>query len=516
MNKKYLIPLFFLCISICIIFSSCSSENENSVLQIDNFKLSADAFYSSYKIAPEILKFSSTPQSTYLNIIKNEYLVAQHLMAQGFGKDSSLSKTLRLFKQELIVQKMFNEDVDSKIKISNEEIREGILKGNKQVKVKYIYAEDVNEIKEIKNNIDCGTSFEEIQELELQSFGLPSNVGETDFINYGEVDQQINEIIFSLIPGQVSEVIQTEVGFFLLKVIDVRKSILTESDFTRLNPTYKKVLLNKRMNSEAREYIKKFMDPLNIVVNGKVFQSLVNTLYPEYKKKKNINSGDLQSNQEFLRIEDYKNNLDSELLSKSLVNFEGGNISVSQMLYHFSYYPVSFPTTSIDDFALELKKKIGLRLRDIFLEKEGIKRNYDEIKIINEELELWQNQIITYRYLQKLSNEIIVDTTELKNIYNEDYQSSVPFNEVKQKLTNSYKDYLIYQKLISIVETEALIHEIKISAELLKKQIEYSTTQLPAADIFTYKMGLPYSRLAFAVPNRIWAAENVWQSVLNN
>ena len=35
-------------------------------------------------------------------------------------------------------------------------------------------------------------------------------------------------------------------------------------------------------------------------------------------------------------------------------------------------------------------------------------------------------------------------------------------------------------------------------------------------DLYSYKMGLPYSRLAFAVPNRIWAAENIWNSILNN
>jgi len=43
-------------------------------------------------------------------------------LQQGFGKDSSLSKTLRLLRQELIVEKMFNEDVDSKIIISDEQL----------------------------------------------------------------------------------------------------------------------------------------------------------------------------------------------------------------------------------------------------------------------------------------------------------------------------------------------------------------------------------------------------------
>ena len=513
MNKKSFIEFILFCIASHLMLTSCASNDKKYVLQIDGFNLSPEGFNSSYKIAPEILKFGADPQINYLTAIKNEFIVSQHLIENGYGQDSSLSKTLRLFKQELIVEKMFDEDVDSKIQISNEEILAEIRKGNKQVKVKYIYSKDFTTVEKFKTRINLGDSFEEVQELGLSNIGISSSAGETDYLNYGEIDQQINEVLFTLVPGKVSEIIQTEVGYFILKVVDVRKSILSESDIQRLIPTYKKVLLNKKMNSEAREYIKSFMDPLKIVVNGKEFQSLVNNLYPEYKRERKTNSITLQSNQEFLRIEDYKNKLDNELLGKSLVKFKGGSISVSEMLYHFSYYPVSFSTTSIDDFAAEFKKKIGLRLRDIFLEKEGIKRNYDKIEIINEELELWQNQIIIYRYLQKLSSEIILDTVEIEEKYDEEFQSSKPFSEVEQKIVSSYKDYIVYKKLTSIVETETPKYEIEIETDLLKIDNDYPFRKLPGVDIFTYKMGLPYSRLAFAVPNRIWAAKNIWQSL---
>jgi PPIC-type peptidyl-prolyl cis-trans isomerase-like protein len=514
MNNKYFTVLIFLLIAICTILFSCSSENKNTVLEIDDFKLSAHAFNLSFKIAPAILKFGDTPQLNYLNTIKNEYLVTQYLLRQGLGKDSSLSKILRLLRQELIVEKMFYEDVDSKIKITDEEIRSEILKGNKQVKVKYIFTKELSEAEEIKNCIGIEKSFEELQEEKLFSIGLNSEAGETEFINYGEVDPKINAVMFALEPGKVSEIIKTDAGYFLLKVADIRKLILSESDIKRLTPTYKKILLNKSMNSEARMFVKNFMDPMNIVVDGKVFQDLVNSLYQTYKK--NTNSVSLQSNQEFLKYEDYKEKFDKELLDKALVSFNGGNISTAEMLYHFSYYPVSFPTTSIDDFAAELKKKIGLRLLDIFMEREGIKRGYGEIKIINEELQLWKNQIVSYRYLQKLSDEINVDTTELKKIYKENIKSLVPFSTVEHKLVNSYKDYLIYKKLVSIVEIESLNHEIETDAELLRIENEYPANKLNAADIFTYKMGLPYSRLAFSVPNRIWAAEYVWKSIMKN
>ncbi|MBL1213026.1 MAG: hypothetical protein HND52_06700 [Ignavibacteriae bacterium] len=512
-NFTYLASPIFI---IIMFISGCSFDNKNSVLKIDDFSLSENAFNLSFNTAPAILKFGDTPKLAYLNAIKNEYLVTNYLTRQGFGKDSSLSKTLRLLKQELIVEKMFNEDVDSKIEISDEEIRKEVLKGNKQVKVKYIFTDDLNEAESIKNSIGREKSFKDFQEEKLISIGLTSEAGETDFINYGEVDPEINEVIFSIKPGNVSDIIKTDAGYFLLKVADIRKSLLSESDITRLTPTYKKILLNKRMNSEARVYLKNFMDPFNIVVNGKVFQELVNSLYPVYKKNRNTNAVNLQSNQEFLKYEDYKDDFDEELLANPLVNFEGGIITAAEMLYHFSYYPVSFSTTSINDFADELKKKIGLRLRDIFLEREGIKRGYDKVEIINEELELWKNQIVTYRYLQKLSDEIIVDTTELKKIYEDKFSTSLPFNNVKDKLTSSYKDYLIYRKLISIVENELSNHKIEINPKLLIKENKHPVSKLNGADVFTYKMGLPYSRLAFAVPNRIWAAENVWQLNMKN
>ncbi len=496
-----------------LLLSSCTNNNDKFILQIEEFKLSKESFKASYNVAPFILKFGNEPAVSYLNAIKNEYLISQYLTSQGFGKDSSLSKTLRLFRQELIVEKMFKEEIDNKIVITNEEIRSEILKGKRQVKVKYIYSKDFNEAVELRKELSRGLSFDELQEKKLLKLGLSTDAGETGFINYGEVDKEINDIIFNLTPNKLSEVVKTNTGYFILKIVDIRTTILSESDILKLSPTYKKTLYNKKMYSESKAYLKEFLDPMGIVVNGKTFQKLVNVTYPIYRNNSKSNDIDLQQNQEFFKVKNYK--LSKELLDEKLVAYNGGFLTVADILYHLSYYPVSFPTTSINDFANSLKNKIGLRLRDVFMEREGLRLGYENDKLIKEEIALWKNQIIMYRYLQRLSDETIIDTADVKKIYEKDVQSNVPFSEVQHKISSSYKDYLIYKKIQSQILLEKERHEIFINLEVLKEIHLPKYENILGVDLFSYKMGLPYSRLAFAVPNRIWAAENVWNSILN-
>lgn len=73
---------------------------------------------------------------------------------------------------------------------------------------------------------------------------------------------------------------------------------------------------------------------------------------------------------------------------------------------------------------------------------------------------------------------------------------------------------MMYKNLTSIVETETPKYEIEIDTDLLETFNNYPSRKLPCVDVYTYKMGLPYSRLAYAVPNRIWA-ENIWQGYID-
>lgn len=494
--------------------SACTNKKNNDiVLQVNEFELSKDSFRNSFNTAPSILKYGHNPTSTYANIIISDYIISKHLIEKGFGNDSSLSKTMRLFNQELIVEKVFKEDIDSKIKITNDEIRREILRGKKQVKVKYIYSKNYQEANDLRDVLSEGSSFEELQETKLLKLGLSTDAGETGFINYGEVNDEINEVIFSSPANKISDVIKTDAGYFILKVVDVRRSILSESDILNLFSTYKKIIYNKKLYAESRKYLKDFLDPKSIVVDGKVFKKFVNILYPLYKQNEKSNNLNYDQNQEFFKVENYE--LSEEFLKEKLVTYDGGFFTVADLIYHLSYYPVSFPTTSINDFASSLKSKIGLRLRDVFLEEEGVRRGYENDSVIKEEIDLWKNQIITYRYLQRLSEEVEIDTLEVKEIYEENFKSNVPFSKVQHKFLSSYKDYLLLKKLKNIIEQEKNNLKISINSELLKELNLPITDNSFGVDLYSYKMGLPYSRLAFAVPNRIWAAENIWNSILN-
>ena len=87
---------------------------------------------------------------------------------------------------------------------------------------------------------------------------------------------------------------------------------------------------------------------------------------------------------------------------------------------------------------------------------------------------------------------------------------------MQHKILSSYKDYLIYKKLNNRIEEIKTKHDVFINTDLLGEIKSSKDENVFGVDLYSYKMGLPYSRLAFAVPNRIWAAEFAWNSIYKN
>ena len=86
---------------------------------------------------------------------------------------------------------------------------------------------------EIKSLIDFGKSFKEIAEQYSDDPGPKLQASEFGFTQKGVMPAEIDEVMFSMEPGEISDIIKTREGFHIIEVTDARGEDTNTFEFSR-------------------------------------------------------------------------------------------------------------------------------------------------------------------------------------------------------------------------------------------------------------------------------------------
>ncbi|HFE52772.1 MAG TPA: hypothetical protein ENK07_04970 [Bacteroidetes bacterium] len=473
---------------------------EPVVAQVGPFAITVSDFRASYEFGPAIVKKQPKPKGAYLQAMINELLLANEGMKEGALEAPWVRRAEAGLEQELLVEQMFHDEVDSKIKISDEEIRKAIERSAVRLKARYIYASDRAEAEAYWKALKKGVPFDSVLAKSLAAHGGTPEEAETGYFTWAQLNPKIADTVFDLKAGQVSEPLPFRHGFVLVKIVDARRKVVDPADFSRLHKHYREVLQARKSGVEGGRFIKRFMDPKNVRVKREAFNALVNTMYGWLTEsgKPRVGAGrfDLEKQLE----------QDSTRLNPgaTLVEFRGGHWTVRDFLEHFANRPMRLDLQDKAHFARSLKWIIGLQVRDSFLEAEARKRGMLKREAVQRELNAWRRKWAYGEMRRRLAEQIQVSDAEAKAFY----------GKHRDFFGNSFADErdLVIKQL-----REKKLKELLLSrADSLRKQIPVeihwdvldtiSTTDFgrPGIQLEVFKLGLPYLRKAWPTVDWIW------------
>ncbi|MFH1856832.1 MAG: peptidylprolyl isomerase [Candidatus Omnitrophota bacterium] len=168
----------------------------------------------------------------YLNDIKNKFggddAFKEALVSQGLSVDMLKKR----YREQLMMKKIFEREVKSKIVILPTQVQEYYQQHVDEFKepetvvlrmitLKVSKPEDkeavLEKAKEVKKKIDAGEKFDEL----AKQFSEDASAIEGGLVGYvkkGQFMQQIDEAVFKLEAGGVSDIIESELGFHIFKV----------------------------------------------------------------------------------------------------------------------------------------------------------------------------------------------------------------------------------------------------------------------------------------------------------
>jgi parvulin-like peptidyl-prolyl isomerase len=207
-----------------------------------------------------------------LTQIKSQFASNEEFRSALDSQGLTVNDLKEKYREQIMIQKMINREVRSRVSITPTEValyyekNKADFETPEQVKVLTIMirkegddpeasAESLKKIKMVELKIAEGEDFSKLAREYSQD---PSAVdgGDMGYISRGQMMKKIDEVIFTLKPGEVSETIETPIGYHIFKIIDIRQPGTEPFEEARLQ------IENFLFQEKAKERFNEWMNEL--------------------------------------------------------------------------------------------------------------------------------------------------------------------------------------------------------------------------------------------------------------
>ncbi|MFQ6103994.1 MAG: peptidyl-prolyl cis-trans isomerase [Candidatus Glassbacteria bacterium] len=211
----------------------------------------------------------------FLDKMIKDRIVEIYAREAGFTDDPMYLNRMHDAKMKILNEKFFLTEVREKVDVSEEEIieyyeshKEEYVKPE-EVKVRHILVETEKEAQEILKELGEGKSFEDL----AQDFSIDMRTndkgGDLGFISRGRTVKEIEEVAFSLGPGEISDVVKSRFGYHIVKVEARRPESIRSLDEMR------ELVISEVRRIKEEERSREVMSELKKKYNVRIFEDKI-------------------------------------------------------------------------------------------------------------------------------------------------------------------------------------------------------------------------------------------------
>jgi peptidyl-prolyl cis-trans isomerase C len=237
---------------------------KQTVLQglIDRQLLLQDARAKGITVRPEAVQGAMAR-------LKAEYQDArfQEALAQGRLTEAEFQqKTLN----RLTVEKLVDEVVYQRVAVTEDELQRYLdahaaeFQEPEEVHAQQIVVKDVEDARRLREELSRGKKFGDL--ARAHSLSADARLGgDLGWFPRGVMPPEFDKVAFSLQPGQISDVVTSEYGFHLFKVLDRRPA--RKKDLAQVRREVERRLLRDKQEKAQADYVRSLREHASIRIN---------------------------------------------------------------------------------------------------------------------------------------------------------------------------------------------------------------------------------------------------------
>ncbi|MCM0647657.1 peptidylprolyl isomerase [Clostridium swellfunianum] len=203
-----------------------------------------------------------------LNQIISFELIYSYAKDNGIEKDPAYISQVEAAKKEILTQTAIN-NILADVKVTDDEVKD-YYEANQQyfnseesVTARHILVDSLDEAQEIKKKIDDGMNFE-MAALQYSSCPSKEQGGSLGSFTRGRMVPEFEQAAFELEVGELSEPVQTQFGYHLIKVEEKNEG--TVKPLEEVYPTIQREILNERESFKYMQFTEGLKSKYDVVL----------------------------------------------------------------------------------------------------------------------------------------------------------------------------------------------------------------------------------------------------------
>lgn len=417
--------------------AACSKNEEPKVLaRVGDVKITVDEFRKRFELNPRLGQYKDINQAKacFLGSLIAEKLLALDADQQGLMNSSRMNAFLDQINREAVIEEFYNTKIASQIQIDEKEVRQAYAMLKKELEVQYTSFKTIEEARKFRERLLAGESFEDA----LLNFSLKERnhwMGvDTLTLKWGITTPTIEEALYNLKPGEVSEPIAALNEFFIARILSEEIDAFgTEHDFHANRGKIEKILTKRKRSSEFVKHFKEMMIGKKTEVPPERLKYLAESLEAafaigegstDYVRTINpspINEVELLQAQQSLETN----------LNETLVTFDDGTSwTIREFLQRLSVgrYHLDFNTKK--DFRLGLRQAIITMIEQEYVYKMALKEELHQSPSVDDEVEMWRESLAAQKLVQRILSYDNKPQDEQESIYLTNAQLTILSNKL--------------------------------------------------------------------------------------
>ena len=250
---------------------SCGKLDKEIIAKVNNEDILLSIYKSEYQnfLLKIYQKDNLVNRYAYLNNLIDEKLILKYAAENQLYKDSLFSKTAETIFDQLLLNFLFNQNINTNFNPTDSELRKFFSWQNTTIHVRHLFAQTKEKIESLNDRLS--RSQETWENLAMECFQdsiLKSNGGDIGWYNYNDLDPLFAYQAFSIGIGDISEPIRTKKGYSIIHVLEKKhNNFLLEKDFQMKKDEMKELISNFQQNKLLLEYTDEAMGNLAIKFN---------------------------------------------------------------------------------------------------------------------------------------------------------------------------------------------------------------------------------------------------------
>jgi len=379
-----------------LLLAACSEKSNKPpvVARVGDTEITIDEFKRNYEFGFANLKQGQNPKATYLTHMIDERLLTLEGYAQNLDQTKQVQTSRSSLMSELLIEALILQEVRSKIKIPETEIRREISEQAVSFKFRYYLAASAEEASAISARMKKD-GFSSVDPTGSGGdFPGISKIFRSEYVNKQDVPEVVFAAIRDLPIGEISNPVELDGQFAIIQMLDIRRQALLEGDFKSRAASVEQQLFYKALDTGIAQYLDRLLTPKQIVTSGPVFGMLARAVleWQEKVPQLSLPNAVQSATEQFPGLHNLAKNLD-----QPLTNWQGGQMTVAEFLPIFNPSYLKNEIRTRQDFLLAMNEAVQFSLRDYFLDQEARHQNLKLPQDLQDELEAWTDKWVYHR-----------------------------------------------------------------------------------------------------------------------